>query len=277
MSIENTTPPPHPYPNVGQAVGLMIAIIGITLALFFASELVLTVLPQHLQAPETFRSFVDLVLYTLALVLALRVGLRRRASSINASRPVLKLTRVSASILLVICLMTAALGFILKPLLSLIPSSGWLERMMGETNRPNLANFALVVLAAPVLEEFLVRGVILDGFLKNYRPSTAIAASAAMFALLHLNAWGRAPVRPRPLPRLDVLEDPLAGPLHPDSCHPQPHRFRHDGPVRSDSHTRGPGGARHPARGALRLRHRLRGGGVVASEEREDASPPLTA
>src|SRR5690606_36763881 len=45
------------------------------------------------------------------------------------------------------------------------------------------------VIAAPVLEEILMRGIILDGFLKRYNPAKSIIWSALIFAVFHLNLW----------------------------------------------------------------------------------------
>ena len=46
-----------------------------------------------------------------------------------------------------------------------------------------------VVVAAPVLEELLLRGIILDGLLKIYSPKKAIIWSALFFGFFHLNPW----------------------------------------------------------------------------------------
>jgi hypothetical protein len=49
--------------------------------------------------------------------------------------------------------------------------------------------FLAVVILGPVTEEFLFRGVILQGFLRNYSRWKAITVSAFLFALFHLNPW----------------------------------------------------------------------------------------
>jgi len=46
-----------------------------------------------------------------------------------------------------------------------------------------------VVVGAPLTEEPLFRGVILGGFLLRYGPRKAIAYSAVLFALVHMNPW----------------------------------------------------------------------------------------
>jgi len=51
---------------------------------------------------------------------------------------------------------------------------------------PILAFLTIVVLA-PLLEELLFRGIILDGYLKNYSPVNSILISAFLFALIHGN------------------------------------------------------------------------------------------
>ncbi len=51
------------------------------------------------------------------------------------------------------------------------------------------ANVLAIVIAAPVLEELIFRGIMLDGLLKKYSPATAIFVSSFFFALIHLNPW----------------------------------------------------------------------------------------
>ena len=46
-----------------------------------------------------------------------------------------------------------------------------------------------VVIIAPVVEELIFRGVIMSGFMKNYKAVYAILFSALLFALFHLNPW----------------------------------------------------------------------------------------
>jgi membrane protease YdiL (CAAX protease family) len=46
-----------------------------------------------------------------------------------------------------------------------------------------------MVVVAPVAEEFLFRGLILHGFLRNYSRRKAVLSAALLFALFHLNPW----------------------------------------------------------------------------------------
>jgi uncharacterized protein len=47
----------------------------------------------------------------------------------------------------------------------------------------------IIVVAAPLVEEFLFRGLLLRGLLALHRPAIAIPVSAAIFAAFHLNIW----------------------------------------------------------------------------------------
>lgn len=53
----------------------------------------------------------------------------------------------------------------------------------------NDIGLAFLMVVTPVLEELLFRGLILNGFLKRYKPGYAILFSALLFALFHLNPW----------------------------------------------------------------------------------------
>lgn len=49
--------------------------------------------------------------------------------------------------------------------------------------------FTKVAIVAPVIEELIFRGIILNGFKRNYSPAKAVVISALLFALFHLNPW----------------------------------------------------------------------------------------
>ncbi|NFP89960.1 CPBP family intramembrane glutamic endopeptidase [Clostridium sporogenes] len=44
-----------------------------------------------------------------------------------------------------------------------------------------------LIIIAPIFEEILMRGIILEGFLNKYKPVTAIIASSIIFGAMHLN------------------------------------------------------------------------------------------
>jgi membrane protease YdiL (CAAX protease family) len=70
---------------------------------------------------------------------------------------------------------------------SLFPNSIWEEQAARFLEAPSLSGLVLAVGIAPLLEELLFRGLILQGFLRRYRPGVALFASALLFGLAHGN------------------------------------------------------------------------------------------
>ncbi len=64
-----------------------------------------------------------------------------------------------------------------------LPMPSWLNQAFENMGWPGL------VVGAPLTEEPLLRGVLLGGFLLRYGPRKAIAYSALLFALIHMNPW----------------------------------------------------------------------------------------
>jgi len=91
--------------------------------------------------------------------------------------------------LIMIGTVALALG-IISPLVNLLPIPEWFLEVMKNMGSPtHFAMLIAFVVAAPVLEEIIFRGIILDGLLKKYSPTTAIIASSILFGLIHMNPW----------------------------------------------------------------------------------------
>ncbi len=71
----------------------------------------------------------------------------------------------------------------------MFPIGGWLQASNDFYRQTGLGSFVLVCLVAPFVEEMLYRGIILRSFLRQYPAGTAIAHSAAVFGLAHLNVY----------------------------------------------------------------------------------------
>ncbi|MCK5782577.1 MAG: CPBP family intramembrane metalloprotease [Flavobacteriales bacterium] len=72
---------------------------------------------------------------------------------------------------------------------SLIPMPEWIMKIFEEALNLSIPNIITIAILAPILEEILVRGLVLRGYLKNYSPKKAIILSAVFFGLIHLNPW----------------------------------------------------------------------------------------
>ena len=75
--------------------------------------------------------------------------------------------------------------------LKLLPMSGRIRELFEMLDRPEnlFGAILLLCLVAPITEEILFRGVILAGFLKNYRRTDALLLPSCLFAFAHLNPW----------------------------------------------------------------------------------------
>ena len=86
---------------------------------------------------------------------------------------------------------TVALLFgIISPIGNLIPMPESIKKaFMDFGGQTGIFAFILMVVAAPILEELIFRGIILDGLLKKYSPEKSILLSSFLFGLVHLNPW----------------------------------------------------------------------------------------
>ncbi|HSO88019.1 MAG TPA: type II CAAX endopeptidase family protein [Draconibacterium sp.] len=73
-----------------------------------------------------------------------------------------------------------------------LPAPSWFWEMFNKIFEGDFGfwgAFMKVAVVAPIVEELIFRGLILQGFRRNYTAFTAIFMSALLFALFHLNPW----------------------------------------------------------------------------------------
>lgn len=84
----------------------------------------------------------------------------------------------------------ALLFGIISPIAGLIPMPESIEKaILAFGSQTGIFTFILMVIAAPILEELIFRGIILEGLLKRYSPVKSILISSFLFGLVHLNPW----------------------------------------------------------------------------------------
>ncbi|GHS89812.1 hypothetical protein FACS1894201_11130 [Bacteroidia bacterium] len=77
---------------------------------------------------------------------------------------------------------------IASPLADFMPiSDSFKEYALKMGEQKSIYSFLVLVVFAPFFEEFIFRGIMLDGLLKRYSPLTAILLSSFLFGLVHLN------------------------------------------------------------------------------------------
>jgi membrane protease YdiL (CAAX protease family) len=120
-------------------------------------------------------------------------GVRRSAAPPG---DVLPLRAVPLALLAPMAVAMMGLGILLSEADNLVrlmlPPPDWLEQMFDDLTlgrRSVWGSVALLVVAAPLTEETLFRGVILHGFQRRYAARRAILTSALLFAAFHMNPW----------------------------------------------------------------------------------------
>jgi membrane protease YdiL (CAAX protease family) len=75
---------------------------------------------------------------------------------------------------------------------TVLPAPGWFIEIFQRLFDSDLGiwgEILRIVIIAPVIEELIFRGVIMNGFIRNYSKPGAILYSALLFAMFHLNPW----------------------------------------------------------------------------------------
>ena len=168
------------YPNAGQSWGILgIAILS---TLLFSPA---TILLQPLGKGISF-----LVYYLLAMAPPLGIAhlIRRKRTGINQYDLSFGSGKIMA--LIAIAMLAIQTGIIL-PIVNLIPMPELMKELFAHrfTNPNSPLSFLLLVLIASIMEEWLFRGIILDGLLRTYTPAKSIILSSVLFGILHLNPW----------------------------------------------------------------------------------------
>lgn len=179
VSMSTEQEPQQIYPSIPQ--GFAIIAIMIMATLIFSPLLMIT-------NASPWKELLNLAYYLLSMgatlwfIRYLKIQLEGSAAFHFRSVP------LAAFPLFVL----AAMGveIIVSPVIDLIPTPESMEEWFSESVRQrDLFTFLMMVIAAPVIEELIFRGVILEGFLRQFEPWQAILASSFLFGFAHLNPW----------------------------------------------------------------------------------------
>ncbi len=168
------------YPSIAQSWG----IVGIAIV----AQLVLA--PVYVGTISSLGKDLAMLFYyvlTIGGAFAFAHYIRKKETGI-ANYPI---AVDSVKIILLSAVFTIALGFgVTDPIASLIPMPDYVKQAFSDMmGGKGIFAFLTIAIAAPILEELIFRGVILDGLLKKYSPKKAIFISSFLFAFLHLNPW----------------------------------------------------------------------------------------
>lgn len=138
----------------------------------------------EIDSPD-LNSFFTMIGYSFPFVLVIN-GARKRMIRNHGYFSGFHFGKISPYILFLLIPLTMAMGLISEQLAYLIPGTEALEYLMQDMLQPSVFTFFTIVICAPLLEEILFRGIIMDGFLKYKSPGESIFWSALFFGAIHL-------------------------------------------------------------------------------------------
>ena len=181
--------PAENYPSIAQSWGILGIMIGT--ALFVVPALIFAPLLFGLDFNDM--SFGAQILITTLLGTGIPCWiiyhLRKKKTNIDSFNLSIENRRIIPLIVLVAIPLNLGIA---GPLVELVPMTDFFREMIREmvlemAGDQGLLMFTALVIAAPILEELIFRGIMLDGLLRIYSPTKAVIVSSLLFGLVHLN------------------------------------------------------------------------------------------
>ena len=181
--------PAENYPSIAQSWGILGIMIGTLLFL----------VPALLFAPLLFGLDLGDMSFGAQLLISTLMGtgipcwivyrIRKKKTNIGSFNFTIENPRIIPLIVLVAIPLNLGIA---GPLIELVPMNDFFREMIREmvlemASDQGLLMFIALVIAAPILEELIFRGVMLDGLLRIYSPTKAVIVSSLLFGLIHLN------------------------------------------------------------------------------------------
>ncbi|TGK02577.1 CPBP family intramembrane metalloprotease [Leptospira langatensis] len=171
------------FPGVAGTIPLLLLVLVLSVLIPYSLSFLSVRLEQKILMGIT-NSFA----FGIAILIGFKLS-KRKASEVfrmDPPRPLESLSFILTAIGLSILLSEA------DNLFSLVyPKPRWIIDAFGGLfdGENMLQSFLLLSVVAPVTEELFFRGLLLDGFLRNYSVKTAFLLSALLFGAIHLNPW----------------------------------------------------------------------------------------
>jgi len=182
MLMEKQTPSAYYYPTIFQGFGILLLFILLSML----SGLVISL--GYLTGSEPWIDFIEMLGYVLAaggtLLWIVRLKMR-----VYFEKPTFRHKQAPSYVYLLAVVLTLLAIVVIDPLTELIPMPESIRDMFERMFSKTVPAFFTAVIVAPVLEELIFRGIVLEGFLKNYSPLKAILWTNVLFGLAHLNPW----------------------------------------------------------------------------------------
>ncbi|HYV91445.1 MAG TPA: type II CAAX endopeptidase family protein [Chitinophagales bacterium] len=172
------------YPTIGQSFFIPIKILLASLIVSIPFIATLIIFPGMFTSGN-FYSLLLLILYVSTFALVVFIEMRKIGKNNDVKHFRFSAVPVSTILLALITVLTA--GLVIEPFVESLPVPETFQNAFQRIIQPNIFSFMLVALVPAIFEELLFRGIILEGFLKNYSPQKAILWSAMIFGVVHFN------------------------------------------------------------------------------------------
>jgi len=180
--MEPTNAPFSHYPTVFQGLGIVLLFIFLSIL----SGLIMRL--GYFSGKPVWIDFMEMMGYLLAaggtLLFVIRIKTRG-----YGERPALIHRKVHSINYLIVMILTIMGLLVIDPLTNIIPMPDDVKELFEQMFSKSVPAFFTAVILAPILEELIFRGIVLEGFLKNYSPVKAILLTNLLFGFAHLNPW----------------------------------------------------------------------------------------
>ena len=191
-SNDSTIAPKAIYPRIKSTIGLFFLLLLATLVTGIIAGIILGITGGYKSRPSTASALLNLLAYLASFCFVIRYALKRSLKQ-NGQKINIEFNQIQPWLPLLIILATLALIVPLSTASQSIPMPKSVEKFFESFFNTNPVSIIFIVIAAPIMEEILCRGIILKGLLKNHSPSIAVLASALFFATMHMNPWQAIP------------------------------------------------------------------------------------
>ncbi|MCP4134950.1 MAG: CPBP family intramembrane metalloprotease [bacterium] len=178
------------YPKIGNAILLLLLIGGIQLLVAFHLGILTFIFGEDFfnKYDNLFTAAINII----AMGTIIFIGLKKTGLPFKELYPVKKISfLLFLSITITIAGMCICLSEIDNLFKFVFPMPEFLSQLFLKLflGKNLISAIFLLVIVAPFTEEFVFRGLFLNGFLKNYSVRKAILISALLFGIIHLNPW----------------------------------------------------------------------------------------
>ena len=170
------------YPNIAQSFG----ITGIAILAMLIFSPIMSIMTNILGKEPAFLIY---YLFTMGVTFLIVNRIRIKKVGITSSRFNFEFSTPKIILLVLVTVIAIQTG-IISPIVGSLPMPDFIKKIFLKfAGYTGVFSFITIVIAAPILEELIFRGIILKGLLTKYSPIKSIIISSLLFGIVHLNPW----------------------------------------------------------------------------------------